>query len=148
MVAQSVQWSKGFTEGLRSPANASVYSVLLSDQTASGAHPAPYTTGTRRSGPQVKCLGHEFGHWPQFNGQVKSDGTNKHVHLHGQMLNYVSFEVFTSVLHRVALVRKYVSKERSASIIRVTIIGELRTVLALTSNRSTPNIPEDDILNA
>jgi hypothetical protein len=34
-----------------------------------------------------------------------------------------------------ALVRTDVSEERSASFIRVTIIGELRTTLAVTSNR-------------
>jgi hypothetical protein len=39
------------------------------------------------------------------------------------------------MLHRVALVRTDVSEELSASIIRVTRIGELGT-LAVTSNRS------------
>jgi hypothetical protein len=37
----------------------------------------------------------------------------------------------------VALVRTDVSEERIASIIRMTRIGELRTTLAVTSNRST-----------
>jgi hypothetical protein len=41
------------------------------------------------------------------------------------------------MLRRVALVRTYVSEERSASFIRVTRIGELGTTLAVTSNRRT-----------
>jgi hypothetical protein len=41
------------------------------------------------------------------------------------------------MLRRVALVRTYVSEERSASIIRVTRIGEVGTALAVTSNRRT-----------
>jgi hypothetical protein len=41
------------------------------------------------------------------------------------------------MLHRVALVRADVSEEFSASFIGVTRIGELRTTLAVTSNRST-----------
>jgi hypothetical protein len=50
------------------------------------------------------------------------------------------------MLHRVALVRKDVSEEPSSSIIRVTRIGELRT-LAVTSNRHTHRyIPKDGIL--
>jgi hypothetical protein len=36
----------------------------------------------------------------------------------------------SGMLHRVALVRTDVSEERSASIIRVTIIGELRCFVA------------------
>jgi hypothetical protein len=40
-------------------------------------------------------------------------------------------------LSRVALVRTDVSEELSASIIRVTRIGELETTLAVTSNRRT-----------
>jgi hypothetical protein len=40
----------------------------------------------------------------------------------------------SGMLHHVALVRTDVSEERSASIIRVTTIGELGT-LAVTSNR-------------
>jgi hypothetical protein len=59
---------------------------------------------------------------------------------------YVRFEVFTAVtmkndvlmssgmLRRVALVRTDVSEELSASVIRVTRIGELGTTLAVTSN--------------
>jgi hypothetical protein len=39
------------------------------------------------------------------------------------------------MLHRVVLVRTEVSEEVSASIIRVTRIGELETTLAVTSNR-------------
>jgi hypothetical protein len=41
----------------------------------------------------------------------------------------------SGVLRRVALVRTDVSEELSASIIRVTKIGELGTTLAVTSNR-------------
>jgi hypothetical protein len=41
------------------------------------------------------------------------------------------------MLSRVALVRTYVSEECSATIIRVTRIGELGTTLAVTSNRLT-----------
>jgi hypothetical protein len=69
------------------------------------------------------------------------------------------------MLRRVAIVRTYASEERSASIIRVTRIGELRTTLAVTSNRlmlrsanlsssetsvltiaTRRNVPEDGIL--
>jgi hypothetical protein len=44
------------------------------------------------------------------------------------------------MLHHVALVRTDVSEERSASFIRVTRIGELGTMLAVTSklNKSLP----------
>jgi hypothetical protein len=38
---------------------------------------------------------------------------------------------------RVDLVRRYVSEECTASIIKVTRIGELGTILAVTSNRNT-----------
>jgi hypothetical protein len=41
------------------------------------------------------------------------------------------------MLRRVALVRTDVWEELSASFIRVTIIGELGTTLAVTSNRRT-----------
>jgi hypothetical protein len=44
----------------------------------------------------------------------------------------------SSGLYTVALVRADVSEERSASIIRVTRIGELGTTLPVTSNRHTP----------
>jgi hypothetical protein len=43
----------------------------------------------------------------------------------------------SGMLRRVALVRTDVSKELSASFIRVTRIGELGTTLAVTSNRRT-----------
>jgi hypothetical protein len=43
----------------------------------------------------------------------------------------------SGMLRRVALVRTDVSEELSASFIRVTRIGELGTMLALTSNRRT-----------
>jgi hypothetical protein len=42
----------------------------------------------------------------------------------------------SGMLRRVALVRTDVSEELSASFIRVTRIGELRTTLAVTSNRN------------
>jgi hypothetical protein len=42
--------------------------------------------------------------------------------------------VSSGMLYRVALVRTDVSEELSASFIRVTRIGELRTTLAVTSN--------------
>jgi hypothetical protein len=45
--------------------------------------------------------------------------------------------VSTEMLGRVALVRTDVSEELSASFIRVTIIGELGTTLAVNSNRRT-----------
>jgi hypothetical protein len=41
------------------------------------------------------------------------------------------------MLRRVALVRTDVSEERTASIIRVTRIGELGITLAVTTNRNT-----------
>jgi DNA-binding TFAR19-related protein (PDSD5 family) len=41
------------------------------------------------------------------------------------------------MLRRVALVRTDVSEEISASLIRVTRIGELGTTLTITSNRRT-----------
>jgi hypothetical protein len=43
----------------------------------------------------------------------------------------------SGMLHRVVLLRTDVSEELSASIIRVTKIGELGTTLAVTSNRRT-----------
>jgi hypothetical protein len=45
--------------------------------------------------------------------------------------------VSPGMLRHVALVRTDVSEELSASIIRVTRIGELVTTLAVTSNRRT-----------
>jgi hypothetical protein len=61
----------------------------------------------------------------------------------------------SGLLRRVAVVRTDVSEELSASFIRVTRIGELRTTLAATSNRRTlrrkvtratrRDIPEDTI---
>jgi hypothetical protein len=61
------------------------------------------------------------------------------------MTQYVRFEVFTAVimkigvfwdvLCRVTLVRTDVSEERSASIIRVTRIGELGTTLPFYDRR-------------
>jgi hypothetical protein len=56
------------------------------------------------------------------------------------------------MLRRVALVRTDVSEELSASLIRVTRIGELGTTLAVTSNgrtlRRNPNITKDVILHS
>jgi hypothetical protein len=45
--------------------------------------------------------------------------------------------VSSGMLRRVVLVRTEVSEELSASIIRVTRIGELETTLGVTSNRRT-----------
>jgi hypothetical protein len=45
--------------------------------------------------------------------------------------------VSSGMLHSVAFVRTDVSEELSASFIKVTGIGELRTTLAVTSNRHT-----------
>jgi hypothetical protein len=45
--------------------------------------------------------------------------------------------VFSGMLRRVAIVRTDVSEELSASIIRMTRIGELGTTLVVTSNRRT-----------
>jgi hypothetical protein len=51
------------------------------------------------------------------------------------------------MLRRVALVRTDVSEELSASFIRVTRIDELRTTLAVTSNRRTASVvPTSQIL--
>jgi hypothetical protein len=49
------------------------------------------------------------------------------------------------ILRRVALVRTGFSEERSASIIRVTKIGELGTTIAVTNNGRT-NVPSSPIL--
>jgi hypothetical protein len=51
--------------------------------------------------------------------------------------SYLRFEGFSAVTIKncVALVRTYVSEERSASIIRVTRIDELEITLAVTSSR-------------
>jgi hypothetical protein len=45
--------------------------------------------------------------------------------------------VSSGMLRRVAVVRTDVSEELSDSFMRVTRIGELRTTLAVTSNRRT-----------
>jgi hypothetical protein len=50
---------------------------------------------------------------------------------------HISRMVSSGILHRVVLVRTDVSKELSPSFIRVTRIGELGTMLAVTSNRHT-----------
>jgi hypothetical protein len=47
----------------------------------------------------------------------------------------------SGMLRRVFLVRTGVSEELSASFIRVTGIGELETILAVTSNRRCKEIP-------
>jgi hypothetical protein len=58
--------------------------------------------------------------------------------LRRRRIRSVRFEVSTAassgMLRRAALVRTKVSEELSASIIRVTRIGELGTTLAVTSN--------------
>jgi hypothetical protein len=43
----------------------------------------------------------------------------------------------SGMLHHVALIRTDVSDKRSASIIRITRIGELGTMLAVTNKRLT-----------
>jgi hypothetical protein len=48
------------------------------------------------------------------------------------------------MLHCVALVRTDVPEELSASIIRMTSLSELRTMLAVTSNRCTDSCHPDD----
>jgi hypothetical protein len=48
----------------------------------------------------------------------------------------------SGMLRRVALVRTGVSEEPSASIIRMTRIGELETTLAVSSNRWTPTVAD------
>jgi hypothetical protein len=54
----------------------------------------------------------------------------------------------SGMLRRVALVRTDVSEEHSAPFIRVTIIGELGTMLAVTSNRRTPrNVKVSELLH-
>jgi hypothetical protein len=56
----------------------------------------------------------------------------------------------SGMLRRVALIRTEVSEEFSASIIRVTRIGELGTTLAVTSNRRklrrNTNVPSSPII--
>jgi hypothetical protein len=61
--------------------------------------------------------------------------------------------VSSGMLRRVALVRTDLSEERSASFIGVTRIGELGTMLAVTSNRRSvrqllvpANVPSSPIL--
>jgi hypothetical protein len=57
----------------------------------------------------------------------------------------------SGMLRPVALVRNDVSEQLIASVIRVTVFGELRTTLAVTSNRNTlrrNTIPEDGILHS
>jgi hypothetical protein len=48
------------------------------------------------------------------------------------------------MLRRVAFVRTDVSEELSASFIRVTRIGELETMLAVTSSRRTDSCHPDE----
>jgi hypothetical protein len=60
---------------------------------------------------------------------------------------------YSEILRRVALVETDVSEECIVSIIRVTVVGELGTTLAVTTNRNKSdltrakqsNIPEDGI---
>jgi hypothetical protein len=55
--------------------------------------------------------------------------------------------VSSAMLRRVALVRTDVSEELSASFIRVTKLGELGTVLAVTSRRRTLRINTKRLFN-
>jgi hypothetical protein len=48
--------------------------------------------------------------------------------------------VSSGILGRVALVTTDISEERSATIIRVTRIGELGTMLALTNRNAASNL--------
>jgi hypothetical protein len=52
-------------------------------------------------------------------------------------LTWVWRMAYSAMFRRVALVRTDVSEELTASIIRVTRIGELGTTLAVSSNRPT-----------
>jgi hypothetical protein len=56
--------------------------------------------------------------------------------------------VSSGILRRVALVRTDISEERSASVHKVTRIGELGTTLAVTSNRlvTASVVPSSPIL--
>jgi hypothetical protein len=55
----------------------------------------------------------------------------------------------SEMLRRVALIRTDISEELSVSFIRVTIIGELGTTLAVTSNRRklrrSTKLPSDNV---
>jgi hypothetical protein len=46
----------------------------------------------------------------------------------------------SGMLHRVALVRTDVPEELGAFVMRVTTIGEIGTMLAITSNRHMPHM--------
>jgi hypothetical protein len=70
----------------------------------------------------------------------------RNVHYVAVHSSFVTFEIFTAMTMKngvfwdvmpVALVRTDVSEELSATIIKVTRIGELGTTLAVTSNRRT-----------
>jgi hypothetical protein len=55
----------------------------------------------------------------------------------------------SGLLSRVGLVRTDISEERLACIFKVTTIDELRTTLAVTSNRSTlRDVPEVGVLHS
>jgi hypothetical protein len=47
---------------------------LLYNVCSSGAHPAPYTKGTRAVSPRVKCQWHETDHTPLADAEVKNGG--------------------------------------------------------------------------
>jgi hypothetical protein len=80
--------------------------------------------------------------------------TNGQVALFQRFLSNVRFEVFTAMTMKNG-VSWDVSEELSASFIRVTRIGELGTMLAVTSNRrksvltraTRRNIPGDAIIS-
>jgi hypothetical protein len=55
------------------PVDARDFALLHSVQTTSGAHPASYPVGTKRSFPEGKRQEHEADHSAPFNAQVKND---------------------------------------------------------------------------
>jgi hypothetical protein len=75
------------------------------------------------------------GYGPVGGSCVQNHEPSGSIKLHGILSNYCSEE--WRMLRRVVLVRINVSEELSAFIIRMTRIGELRTTLAVTSNRRT-----------
>jgi hypothetical protein len=62
----------GWTIGVRSPTGAEDFSSSLCVQTSSGAHPAPYLTGTGRPFPGGKAWpGRDADHSPPSSVEVK-----------------------------------------------------------------------------
>jgi hypothetical protein len=69
-IAQSVwRWAMGWAAQVRFPA-VTDYSLILSVQTESGAHPA-YPMGAGALSPGVKRPGRETDHSPPSNAEVK-----------------------------------------------------------------------------